>query len=109
MPSPLRIPAGTVFAHDGTRISFVEEVDDFVLRFVIEGTDDEFFVEAASNPVLLDYHPFLVTQEGDVRTSSPKRLFNPERSRAPVSSRLAPNTGAPMPTTSGSRSPRETQ
>src|SRR5699024_9813776 len=48
MPSPLRIPAGTVFAHDGTRISFVEEVDDFVLRFAIEGTDDEFFVEAAT-------------------------------------------------------------
>ncbi|MFL0586056.1 hypothetical protein CA236_05140 [Sphingomonas sp. ABOLG] len=47
MPSPLRIPAGTVFAHDGVRISFVEEVDDFVLRFVVEGTEDEFFVEAA--------------------------------------------------------------
>ncbi|HZG09090.1 MAG TPA: hypothetical protein VEZ70_08940 [Allosphingosinicella sp.] len=47
MPSPLRIPAGTVFAHDGVRIAFVEEVDDFVLRYVIEGTDDEFLIEAA--------------------------------------------------------------
>ena len=46
MPSPLRIPAGTVFAHEGTRIVFVEEVDDFILRFVIEATDEEFMVEA---------------------------------------------------------------
>ncbi|WP_110589910.1 alpha-mannosidase [Microbacterium suaedae] len=39
------------------------------------GEEIEFFIEAASNPVLLDYHPFLPTQEGDVRTSSPKPLY----------------------------------
>jgi len=35
----------------------------------------EFFIEAASNPVLLDYHPFLPTQEGDRLTSSSKPLY----------------------------------
>lgn len=47
MPSPLRIPAGTVFAYNDVRMSFVEEIDGFVLRFVVEGADEEFFVEAA--------------------------------------------------------------
>jgi len=35
----------------------------------------EFYLEGASNPVLLDYHPFLPTQEGDIRTSSPEPLY----------------------------------
>ena len=35
----------------------------------------ELYLEAASNPVLLDYHPFLPTQEGDIRTSSPEPLY----------------------------------
>ncbi|MCL2793869.1 MAG: glycosyl hydrolase-related protein [Microbacteriaceae bacterium] len=39
------------------------------------GDPVELFVEAASNPVLLDYHPFLPTQEGDILTSSPRRLY----------------------------------
>ncbi|BDZ40233.1 hypothetical protein GCM10025863_28470 [Microbacterium suwonense] len=33
----------------------------------------EFYLEGASNPVLLDYHPFLPTPEGDIQTSSPSR------------------------------------
>lgn len=47
MASPLRIPPGTVFMHSDVRVRFVEEVDDYVLRFVIDGTDEEFFAEAA--------------------------------------------------------------
>src|SRR5690606_11335710 len=43
------------------------------------GENVEFFVEAASNPVLLDYHPFLPTQQGDVRTSSPTKLYEVRR------------------------------
>ncbi|MEU6250559.1 glycoside hydrolase family 38 C-terminal domain-containing protein [Glycomyces sp. NPDC047010] len=39
----------------------------------------EFFVEAASNPVLLDYHPFLPTEEGDVLTSGDEELYRVRR------------------------------
>lgn len=51
MASALRIPPGTVLARvkeDGdVRIRFVEEVDGFVLRFVIDGTDEEFLIDEA--------------------------------------------------------------
>ncbi|MDQ4213384.1 alpha-mannosidase [Microbacterium sp. ASV81] len=41
-----------------------------------EGEEDvELYLEGASNPVLLDYHPFLPTQEGDILTSSPEPLY----------------------------------
>ncbi|MFK4790399.1 alpha-mannosidase [Microbacterium sp. ZW T5_56] len=33
------------------------------------------FLEAASNPVLLDYHPFLPTRDGDVLTTSTRPLY----------------------------------
>lgn len=39
------------------------------------GEEVEFFLEAASNPVLLDYVPFQPTMEGDVETSSPEPLY----------------------------------
>lgn len=39
----------------------------------------DLYLEAASNPVLLDYHPFLPTQEGDILTSSPDRLYRTRR------------------------------
>ncbi|MBO0982088.1 glycoside hydrolase family 38 C-terminal domain-containing protein [Microbacterium sp. SD291] len=39
----------------------------------------ELYLEAAANPVLLDYHPFLPTQEGDIRTSSPAPLYRTRR------------------------------
>jgi len=39
------------------------------------GAAVEFYLEGASNPVLLDYHPFLPTQQGDIRTSSPEPLY----------------------------------
>ncbi|ALV46944.1 alpha-mannosidase [Arthrobacter alpinus] len=39
----------------------------------------EFFLEAAANPVLLDYHPFLPTQEGDILTSSMDKLYRARR------------------------------
>jgi alpha-mannosidase len=39
----------------------------------------ELYLEAASNPVLLDYHPFLPTQEGDILTSSKERLYRARR------------------------------
>ena len=39
----------------------------------------ELYLEAAANPVLLDYHPFLPTQEGDIRTSSREPLYRTRR------------------------------
>lgn len=39
----------------------------------------ELYLEAASNPVLLDYHPFLPTQEGDVLTASKEPLYRLRR------------------------------
>ncbi|WP_437582664.1 alpha-mannosidase [Paramicrobacterium sp. CJ85] len=39
----------------------------------------DLYLEAASNPVLLDYHPFLPTQEGDILTSSPRKLYRTRR------------------------------
>lgn len=39
----------------------------------------ELYLEAASNPVLLDYHPFLPTQEGDILTSSKEPLYRTRR------------------------------
>lgn len=39
----------------------------------------ELYLEAASNPVLLDYHPFLPTQEGDIVTSSKEPLYRTRR------------------------------
>ncbi|MGN8025404.1 alpha-mannosidase [Microbacterium sp. 22242] len=42
---------------------------------VAAGGAVEFYLEGASNPVLLDYHPFLPTQEGDILTASPEPLY----------------------------------
>ena len=39
----------------------------------------ELYLEAASNPVLLDYHPFLPTREGDILTSSREPLYRARR------------------------------
>lgn len=46
--NPLGLVFGTVFIHLLKRIVFVEAVDDYVLRFHVEGTDDEYFIESAS-------------------------------------------------------------
>ncbi|WP_433293034.1 alpha-mannosidase [Actinoplanes sp. CA-030573] len=39
----------------------------------------ELYLEAAANPVLLDYHPFRPTREGDIETSSPRPLYTTRR------------------------------
>ncbi|KTR53677.1 alpha-mannosidase [Curtobacterium oceanosedimentum] len=72
---------GLVYLADGTPVKSINPRNQWVL--VTEraegGETVELFVEAASNPVLLDYHPFLPTQEGDVQTSSPKQLYTSRR------------------------------
>ncbi|PZE93384.1 glycoside hydrolase family 38 C-terminal domain-containing protein [Curtobacterium sp. MCBD17_008] len=72
---------GLVYLSDGTPVKSLNPRNQWVLitEAAVGGETVEFFVEAASNPVLLDYHPFLVTQEGDIRTSSPKRLYTSRR------------------------------
>ena len=44
---PLGIPPGTVFIHKGRRIAFVDYIDNFVMRFVLDGTREEFFLDIA--------------------------------------------------------------
>ncbi|WP_144802195.1 glycoside hydrolase family 38 C-terminal domain-containing protein [Curtobacterium sp. BH-2-1-1] len=72
---------GLVYRADGTPVKSINPRNQWVL--VTEraegGETVELFVEVASNPVLLDYHPFLPTQEGDVQTSSSKRLYTSRR------------------------------
>ena len=68
---------GLVYRADGTPVKSINPRNQWVLvsEAAEAGEQVEWFVECASNPVLLDYHPFLPTQEGDVRTSSPRPLY----------------------------------
>ncbi|QMU96510.1 alpha-mannosidase [Microbacterium esteraromaticum] len=60
---------------DGTPIKSINPRNQWLPVDVAPGGAVEFYLEGASNPVLLDYHPFLPTQEGDIRTSSPEPLY----------------------------------
>lgn len=72
---------GLVYRPDLTPVKSLNPRNQWVLvADPAEGGETvELFVEGASNPVLLDYHPFLPTQEGDVQTSSPKPLYTTRR------------------------------
>ncbi|MGU3411631.1 alpha-mannosidase [Microbacterium sp. M1A1_1b] len=72
---------GLVYLADGTPVKSINPRNQWVLvaERAVGGETVEFFVEAASNPVLLDYHPFLVTHEGDVQTASSKKLYTSRR------------------------------
>jgi alpha-mannosidase len=63
----------------------------------------EFFIEAASNPVLLDYHPFLPTQEGDRLTSSCARARARRRGAARAAGAAARIVAAPHADPAGTR------
>lgn len=60
---------------DGSPIKSLNPRNQWVPVDAEAGGSVEFYLEGASNPVLLDYHPFLPTQEGDVLTSSPEPLY----------------------------------
>lgn len=66
---------------DGTPVKSLNPRNQWVpIADAAEGEElVEFFLEAASNPVLLDYHPFLPTQEGDILTSSKDKLYRARR------------------------------
>lgn len=62
---------------DGTPVKSLNPRNQWVpIAEKAEGEETvELYLEAASNPVLLDYHPFLPTQEGDILTSSKDKLY----------------------------------
>lgn len=60
---------------DGTPLKSINPRNQWVAIEAEAGQAVEFYLEGASNPVLLDYHPFLPTQDGDIRTSSPEPLY----------------------------------
>jgi len=60
---------------DGTPLKSINPRNQWVAIEAEPGGAVEFYLEGAANPVLLDYHPFLPTQEGDIRTSSPEPLY----------------------------------
>jgi alpha-mannosidase len=68
---------GLVYLRDGSPLKSINPRNQWVrvADAAAAGDPVELFIEAASNPVLLDYHPFLPTQEGDIRTSSPRKLY----------------------------------
>ncbi|MEJ1090479.1 alpha-mannosidase [Microbacterium istanbulense] len=70
-----------VYRPDGTPIKSINPRNQWVLIVPQADGDEqvELYLEAASNPVLLDYHPFLPTQEGDILTSSPEPLYRTRR------------------------------
>ncbi|MFD4327662.1 alpha-mannosidase [Nocardioides sp. NPDC058538] len=72
---------GLVYTPEGEPIKSLNPRNQWVLvaSAAAGGEEIELFLEAAANPVLLDYHPFLPTQEGDIRTSSPKKLYTTRR------------------------------
>ncbi|MGB4135372.1 MAG: alpha-mannosidase, partial [Microbacterium sp.] len=60
---------------DGTPIKSLNPRNQWLPIDAAAGQSVEFYLEGASNPVLLDYHPFLPTREGDIQTSSPDPLY----------------------------------
>ncbi|AZH80055.1 alpha-mannosidase [Microbacterium sp. Y-01] len=66
---------------DGTPIKSINPRNQWVPIAEAAAGDEhvELYLEGASNPVLLDYHPFLPTQEGDILTSSKEPLYRLRR------------------------------
>lgn len=66
---------------DGTPIKSINPRNQWVPIADTAAGDEpvELYLEGASNPVLLDYHPFLPTQEGDILTSSKEPLYRLRR------------------------------
>ncbi|HEY0535824.1 MAG TPA: glycoside hydrolase family 38 C-terminal domain-containing protein [Actinoplanes sp.] len=65
-----------VYRADGSPVKSINPRNQWI---PVDGDEVEFYLEAASNPVLLDYHPFLPTTEGDIETSSPRPLYQIRR------------------------------
>lgn len=72
---------GLVYRPDGTPVKSLNPRNQWihVSDSATGGATVEYFLEAAANPVLLDYQPFLPTQEGDIQTSSKRKLYTTRR------------------------------
>ncbi|WP_113719043.1 alpha-mannosidase [Arthrobacter dokdonensis] len=72
---------GLVYRPDGSPVKSINPRNQWILvqEEAAGGESIELFLEAAANPVLLDYHPFLPTQEGDILTSSKRPLYATRR------------------------------
>ena len=74
---------GLVYRPDGDPVKAVNPRNAWapVAEAAVGGDRVELYVEAASNPMLLDieHEPFLPTEEGDARTSSPEPLYRTKR------------------------------
>ncbi len=68
---------GLVYTPDGRPIKSLNPRNSWVTvtDHATGGETVELFVEAASNPTLLGYEPFVPTEEGDIRTSDPRPLY----------------------------------
>ncbi|MEU5218149.1 glycoside hydrolase family 38 C-terminal domain-containing protein [Streptomyces sp. NPDC020807] len=68
---------GLVYRPDGTPVKGLNPRNQWVrVAGPAEGGEEvEYRIEAASNPVLLDYHPFLPTRLGDIETSHGDPLY----------------------------------
>ncbi|UAJ79368.1 alpha-mannosidase [Leifsonia sp. ZF2019] len=72
---------GLVYRADGSPVKSLNPRNQWILiaEEAVGGETVELYVEAAANPVLLDYHPFLPTREGDILTSSRAPLYTTRR------------------------------
>ncbi|WP_166847730.1 glycoside hydrolase family 38 C-terminal domain-containing protein [Isoptericola sp. BMS4] len=72
---------GLVYRADGTPVRSLNPRATWipVAEQAVGGEEIELFVEAASNPVLLDYHPFLPTEQGDRDTAGAEPLYRLRR------------------------------
>lgn len=72
---------GLVYGVDGITVKSINPRNQWIpgVDIAAGGEEIDYFIEAAANPVLLDYHPFLPTQEGDIQTSSPRKLYTTTR------------------------------
>ncbi|WP_369372062.1 alpha-mannosidase [Promicromonospora sp. Populi] len=70
-----------VYRPDGSPVKSINPPNQHVpvADVATGGERVELFLEAASNPVLLDFPAFQVTQEGDTTTSSPRPLYTTKR------------------------------
>ena len=72
---------GLVYRSDGSTIKSLNPRNQWVpvAESASGGKEVLLFIEAASNPVLLEDHPFLPTREGDILTSSREPLYKTRR------------------------------
>ena len=72
---------GLVYRGSGTTVKSINPRNQWIpVAYSANGGDEvEYFIEAAANPVLLDHLPFLPTKEGDIKTSSSRKIYATRR------------------------------